>query len=284
MTLAWRSLMFVPADAEGRIAKAHTRGADAIILDLEDAVPIEGKAAARQGLVAAAATLAGQGQDVLVRINAAWRLAHADLEVAVNPDVRAIVAPKVEDAGALSVLSAMIGEWEAEQGLPVGKISLIALIESPLALSRLNEIAAVERVAGLALGSEDFSAVLGAPPSPQSLDLPCRMIALVAAARGQMALGTPISLAAFREADAYAEAARLGRAVGMTGALCIHPDQVAPLNAAFSPSEAELAAARKITAAWAGRPPGAAVLSLDGKMIDPPVVLQAERTLAAARS
>lgn len=282
MTYAWRSLLFIPANDEGRIAKAHTRGADAVILDLEDGVSASEKSSARALLAAGVAQLAGEGQDVVVRINGPWRLAVADLEAAVIPGVSALIVPKVEDAARLAVLSEMIGELEAERGLPVGKLGVIALIESPAALPKLAEIAAAPRLAALAFGPEDFSVAAGVKPLPANLDLPCRMVALAAAGQGIAALGAPVSLSEFRDLVVYGAGAAAAKAMGMGGSLCIHPAQVAVLNETWTVPAAEADAARRIVEAWDAAPEGAGVLAFEGKMIDLPVVLQARRTLERA--
>jgi citrate lyase subunit beta/citryl-CoA lyase len=282
MSYAWRSMLFVPAIDEARIAKAHTRGADAIILDLEDGVAASQKAVARGQVGAGVATLRAEGQDVVVRINGPWRLAVADLDAAVIGGVSALIAPKVEDAARLQVLSEMIGELEVERGLPVGGVKLIALIETPAALPKLAEIAAAPRLTALAFGPEDFSVAAGMAPLPANLDLPCRLVALAAAARGIGALGAPVSLSEFKDLAVYGAGAKAGKDMGMGGSLCIHPAQVAVLNETWMVPEAEAAAARRIVEAWDAAPEGAGVISLDGKMIDLPVVLQARRTLDRA--
>lgn len=281
MTTAWRSLLFSPATDEARLAKAHTRGADALILDLEDALPADAKVAGRAAAQVWIERLAGLGQDVVVRINTPWLMAVADLDAVVRPGLKALLVPKAEDAGQLSVIAAMVGELEAERGLPAGGIGLLALIETPAAFSRLAEIAAVERVVGLALGPEDLSLSLGAPPSPLTLDLPCRLIALAAANRGLMALGAPISIAEFRDLEAYRGAVETARGMGLSGNLCVHPHQVEVVNAVFAPQAAEVADARAVLAAWqAGE--GKGVVALEGRMIDLPVVERARRVLARA--
>ena len=285
MIAALRSFLFAPADNAKVLEKAHLRGADALILDLEDAVAPAAKAAARQGLAAQVARLSGHGLPVLVRINSAWRDVAADLEAAVLPGVTALVAPKVEEGGAVRVLAAMIGEWEAERGLPAGAIGLIALIESPAALERLAAIADSPRLVGLALGSEDFSLALGVEPAEAALALPCRQIALAAAARSLAAIGLPGSLAEFRDLEAYGASVRHARAVGMTGVLCIHPDQVTVVNREFSPSEAEQAWAREVIAAWNGaQQTGLGAIAVRGRMVDRPVAERARAILARAAS
>src|SRR3954471_9637733 len=125
MGLLWRSLLFVPANNGRQVEKAHERGADAIILDLEDAIPAEDKPQARALLGPAVERLSGFGQDFAVRINAGWLAAFADLAAAIVPGVSAVVVPKVEDAGRLRALSEIVGELEAERSLPIGGIKFI---------------------------------------------------------------------------------------------------------------------------------------------------------------
>ena len=280
---AWGSLLFVPADDEARCAKACRAGADAVILDLEDGVAPAAKAAARARVAPAARALAEAGVAAVVRINAPWRAALADLEAAVGADVAAVMVPKAEDGARLAVLSDMIGELEAERGLEAGSTSLVALVETPAALARLPDIAAAPRVVGLALGTEDFCLGLGVAPTPAALDLPSRQIALAAAARGQMALAVPLSITQFRDIEAYRAAALAGAATGVNGAICIHPAQAAAANACFAPAEAELADARRVLDAWErAQAGGLAVTALDGRMIDLPVAERARRLVARA--
>jgi len=276
----WRSLLFVAADDHTRLAKVTERGADAVILDLEDAVPAGRKAAARAGLPSVVAILVERSCPLVVRINGAWRDAMDDLAVAVRDGVSAIMVPKVEDAARLAVVAEMVAEFSSAAGRS-DTPGLIALIESPAGLASLDAIVAVEGVIALALGSEDFSLALGVPPTPELLDLPCRMLSLAAARRGLMALGAPISIGTINDQDAWHDAARKARRLGLTGALCIHPSQIAPVNEGFACPPAEVEAAARIVAAWdAGR--GTGVIQVDGRMIDRPVVLAARRTLAIA--
>lgn len=276
----WRSLLFVAADDAARIEKVTTRGADAIILDLEDAVPPARKVAARIDLAEHVTALVGQSARVVVRINAGWGDALADMAAAVVPGVAAIMVPKVEDAERLRTVADLISEFATDEGLAEPP-AIIALIESPLGLQHMNAIARVPEVIGLALGSEDFSLALRVPPSPRALDLPCRLLALAAAPRELMALGLPVSIAAIGDMNAWQAAVEQGRAIGITGALCVHPAQVAVANAGFAPSPDAVAEARRIVGGWeAASDPG--VLQIDGRMIDRPVVEAARRTIARA--
>lgn len=273
----WRSLLFVPADQPRLLEKADTRGADAVILDLEDAVPAAAKAQARAGIGAWIDHLAGRGTAVVVRINAGWLDGLDDLAAVVRPGLAAVLLPQVKDDLALRALAGIIGEWEARAGMAAGAIGLIALIEHPATLAHLGAIAAIDRVIGLALGSEDFSLALGAPPAPPALTLACQHLALAAASRRLMALGLPDTLANFTDLDRYGHACTAARAMGMTGALCIHPAQIGAVNAAFAPSAAERAWAGRVLAAWAeAQARGAGVTAVDGKMIDRPVVERAQ--------
>lgn len=277
MSPSWRSLMFVPADDAARLAKAGTRGADALILDLEDAVPPSRKALARVNLFHAIPELSRQGANLVIRINAGWREALADLDAAVRPGVAAIMVPKVENAARLIAIGELIAELAAGNGVSATP-GILALVESPAGVANLKAIAAAPGVIGIALGSEDFSLALGAPPVPASLDLPCRLVALAAAQFGLMALGLPISIATIEDIGAWEGGVAAARAVGMTGALCIHPKQVGPANMCFAPSEAEVMAARRLLEAWEARD-GAGVISFEGKMVDRPLVLAAQRTI-----
>lgn len=276
---AWRSLLFVSADDRARLVKVGDKGADAIILDLEDAVAPERKDAARRALPAEIARLHGEGQSVVVRVNAGWSALAADLDAAVRPGVAAIMLPKVEQGWRIEALAEMLAQREAERGLTAQGIGVIPLVESAAGLAALPDIASAPRVIAIALGSEDLSLSLGVVPSAAFLDLPARQIALAAACTGVMALGIPLSIAEFRDMDAYAGAAVLGRAYGVTGALCIHPAQIAAANRVFAPDETELASARAVLRAW-DETNGCGVTSLDGRMIDLPVVLRARRLLA----
>lgn len=274
----WRSLLFVGADQPERIARIATRGADAVILDLEDAVMADAKAGARGALPDSIARLAGQGQPVVVRINSAWRDAMADLEVAVQPGVAAIMVPGCERVERLSVLREIVSELAAERCLAHAP-GIIGLVESAAGLVNLPALAAFPQMIGLALGSEDLALDMGVGPTPELLDLPARQIALAARAHGLMALAVPISIATYADTDAYRAAAEAGQRWGVSGAICVHPAQVAIANETFQPSARDLEEARAILQAWDARG-DAGVVSLSGSMIDLPVAERARRMLA----
>lgn len=276
----WRSMLFVPAAAPQRWQKAHTRGADAIIVDLEDSTQPEAKAAARLLATDAVRALHANAATVTVRVNNDEQYLADDLEAVVVQGLSAIVLPKVEQAAELDSLSAMLDALEYEHELERGAVGVVAVIESPRALEQVAAIASGPRLIGISLGSEDFALSLGRPPTPQSLGLAAQAIAYAAAARGLMGIGMATGIANYTDLDAFAEEARRAHATGLTGAMCIHPNQVPVLNACFGASATDIAEAQDILAAWDQRTDG--VVAQKGRMIDQPVVERARRLLKSA--
>lgn len=257
-----RSLLYVPADQERFIAKAHLRGADCVILDLEDAVPDDRKDAARHGLGQAVQSLRQGSGQVAVRINAG---SGADIAAASAAGADLIVCPKA-DSAALVALDRELGD----SSMPV-----LATIESPAALLEAPAIARHSRVVALNLGSEDFALALGGTPDPDVLHTPKLMVHYAAKAAGKLSLGLLRSIADYADTAAILEAARQARRHGFDGASCIHPSAVPLLNTAFAPSPAELAWARAVLATQG-------TVSLDGQMVDKPVRDRAARLLRQA--
>ena len=270
-----RSLLFVPGDNPERIAKAARSVADAVIVDLEDAVPMEAKDAARAGLADAAALLRNSGKYAIVRVNADGEMHNADIAAVLAHSFDAIMVPKVDTPGSLAHVNQLIDQHASAK--LHASLSMIALIESARSVLSAAEIAAVPRVSAVALGSEDFALSMGTKPEPGNLDLPVRMIALAANANGKSAFAMPLSIAAFRDTEAIEGAARLARSYGCHGALCIHPLQVEIVNAAFAPTAEEIGEAQIVLDAWAAaQVEGKGVAVANGKMIDTPVVAWAE--------
>ncbi len=278
----WRSMMFVPVNVDRFVDKAHTRGADAIILDLEDSILPADKAAARDLVPTAAARVARGGADVAVRINRPWRLAVRDLEAVVSPAVAALALPKTADAGHIRAIAEIVGELERERAMPVGATRLIAMIETPEAYFHLREIAGADRrMVAMIVGSEDFALAMGMAPEPDGLAHVTLATVIAARAAGLLPLGFIGSLAGFADGAAFRAMAGRARGLGFEGAFCIHPGQVAILNQEYSPTEVELAHARRVIAAFrAAERDGRGAFQLDGVMIDIPIVERAERLLA----
>jgi citrate lyase subunit beta/citryl-CoA lyase len=280
----WRSLLFVPAHVERFVSRAHTRGADCIQLDLEDAVPPGEKAAARAAIASAASQVRRGGADVLVRINAPLSLAVPDIQAAIGPDVDGIMITKARGADHVRLIEELVAECEAAAGIEVGRTWLYPLIETPEALPAAHAIASASpRVVALTLGAEDFSTAIGGEPDEATLLVPKHMIVHAARAVGVLPIGLLGSLADFSDPAALRDMAVRSRRAGFDGANCINPAQVAPLNAAFTPATEEVVLARRIVAAGAAAASeGRGAVALDGKMIDTPVIRRAERLIARA--
>jgi citrate lyase subunit beta/citryl-CoA lyase len=280
---AWRSALFVPAHVEKFVAKAHTRGADAIILDLEDSVPLPEKASARAAVPGAAAQIAGHGFDVLVRINRPWRLAVRDLEESVCAQVHTIAVPKVASADHLTFIAETIDEIEIDKGLAPGHTRLLAFIEGVGGLAQVDAIArASSRLIGLFLGAEDFSAEVGMQPTTEGLFGPNQQIVFAARRAGILPFGFVGSIADYSDLDAFRARIRQARALGFVGALGIHPSQVGIMNEEFVPGTEEVDHARGLLETYEkALAEGRGAAAYKGKMIDAPVVARAREVLRA---
>ena len=278
----WRSILFVPATATRLIAGAQTRGADAVQLDLEDALPPAAREAARASVPASIATLAQGPGDVLVRINRPWRDAVRDLEAVVHPGLSAVTLPKTGGPADLFVVSDVLDELEAERGLPRGRIGIIAQVEDALGLRTMGAATTFpERLCGITIGPEDFTLDLGVEPTRETLLEPLRASILIARAAGVPALGFARSIGDFKDIPALAEAVAEAYRLGARGAFCVHPAQVPVLNAGYQPTAEAATRARAVVAAFeAAMRDGSGVAALDGAMIDRPVYERARRLLA----
>jgi len=285
-TPLWRSMLFVPAHLQRFVDKAHTRGADALILDLEDSVPLAEKTAAREGVAAAAAKASSGGAEVLVRINANLRLAIRDLEAVVAPGIRALVVPKVSSAEQLQAISEVVAELEAEAGMQHLSTGLVAQIESPVALANVWRIAEADsRLLGLSLGTEDFSSAAGMQPNADSLLFPSQQIVFAARVAGILPLGFVASIADFSDLQAFGETIQRARALGFVGGFCIHPSQVDIMNAGFAPSSQEAAEARELVETYhRAHDQGRGAVEYKGKMVDFPVFERAQALLRTAQN
>ena len=278
----WRSLLYVPANVERYVAKAHTRGADAIQLDLEDSVPLSKKDEAREMVQDAAERVSQAGADVVVRINQPLRMAVRDLEAVISPRITAAVLPKVDSASHVKLLAEVVDELEAERGMTPGHTWFVALIESADAFFRIREIAGAHpRLTAIGLGGEDFATDVFMQPDPDVMLYPKQHTIIAARAAGITPLGIIGTVADYSDLDAMRQIIRNSRRFGFEGASCIHPSIVPALNEEFRPSEKEVSDAQRIIQAFEGAvAEGRASLEVDGKMIDYPLVYRAERLLA----
>jgi citrate lyase subunit beta/citryl-CoA lyase len=277
----WRSLLFVPVTQRRFVAGAARRGADAIILDLEDSVAASEKERART-LVPEAAEIVSRGSaDVVVRINRPLRLAVRDIEAAVGPRVLALALPKVDGPEHAQLIAEIVDEVEAERGMAPGTTRLIAMVETAAALFRIAEIArAHPRLCALNLGAEDFALSAGMLPEAEGLFMPKQMAVFAARAAGIMPLGFIGTVAAFHDLDAFRETIRRSRRLGFIGASVIHPSQIPILNEEFRASPEEIDHACRVVAAYdQALAAGVGAVTVDGKMIDVPIVERARLLL-----
>lgn len=284
------SLLFVPADSEKKFAKARDTGADGLILDLEDSVAPPNKAAARDTLGAWIDAHHGpRDWGFWVRVNAFdTGLTMDDLAAVVRPGLDGIILPKANGAEDLERLGHCLDALEARAGMARGSVKVIVVAtETGRAMFNLGSYApAHPRLAALTWGAEDLSAVVGSTANKddsgdwsQPYQL-ARSLCLMAAAAAEVpALDT--LYADFRDEAGLEAACRISRRDGFAGRLAIHPAQVAGINRAFAPSEADVALARRIVAAFEANP-DLGTIGIDGKMYDIPHLKQAQRTLASA--
>jgi citrate lyase subunit beta/citryl-CoA lyase len=280
-----RSFLFVPADSERKLSKAADVGADALILDLEDAVAASARPDAR---VLAREYLQGK-KNVWVRINPMdTDDAAADLAGVMPAAPTGIVLPKPRTAADAVQLAERLTELESEHGIESGSTKILPLCtERPEALFTLDGyVGATDRLFGLSWGAEDLSAALGAADNRDAEGnwLPTYEMArsfclLAAAAADVMAFDTVFT--DYKNTDGLRRYASNARRDGFTGMLAIHPAQVEVINAAFEPTQDEIEHARRIVELFDASP-GAGTIGLDGKMIDRPHLLQARRLLEMA--
>jgi citrate lyase subunit beta/citryl-CoA lyase len=293
MSLKLRSMLFVPADSERKLAKSVDSPTDVLILDLEDAVAESRKVGARgtavEFIAAHAATLTSR---VFVRINpldTTWAM--GDLATVVVPGLAGIMLPKTHSAADIVRLGHGLDALEARTGMAPGTVKIVPVAtETAQAMLEMQSYArlagSLSRLAGVTWGAEDLSAAIGAVSNRDEdgqwsplYTLANSMCLCVAATVGVPAIDT--LHADFRDHAGLDAACRASRRRGFRGRIAIHPDQVAVINEAYSPSAAELAHAQRIVDAFAAQP-DAGALSIDGVMIDKPHLTQALRTLASA--
>ncbi|EHL99492.1 HpcH/HpaI aldolase/citrate lyase family protein [Acetobacteraceae bacterium AT-5844] len=278
-----RSLLFAPADQPRKVTKALESSADAVVLDLEDAVGPGNKEVARQAL---ASVLPVQGRDgVIVRINARgsqWYL--DDLAAVVPGRPAAIMLPKCTGIADLVALDHHLEALEASAGLPHGGIGVLALVtETAGSLHHLDYRGAPARLRALCFGAEDLSAELNVLPRGEGGVYPAPVaharaaLLIAAAAAGLQVLDTPFPDP--RDETGLMREIRHAVRDGFSGKLCIHPAQVEAVNTAFMPDEAQIAWARSVRAAFASAP-DAGVISIEGKMVERMHLRMAERILA----
>lgn len=280
-----RSYLYVPGNDAAKLAKATTRGADALIVDLEDAVPGAQKERARVEVAEWLAELDPDGPQIWVRVNPG-ALGHTDTAAVVGPRVKGVVAAKVESVDDVTTLRQVVAEAAWDRDLDPEDIGIVPLLESAAAILAARDIAGVESVVRLQVGEADLAAEIGLTPSEDEREWgPIRaQVVLASAAAGISPPVAPVSTN-FRDLDAFRASTEALARQGYVGRACIHPAQIDIVHEVFTPSAEELAHARSLLAAFEQAVAGGAgvLVGPDGRMVDEAVVRQARRVIELAR-
>lgn len=276
----FRSLLFVPATSEHLWEKSTQRHADAVIIDLEDAIPLHKKEMARALAPNALRLMKERGVEVLLRVNSDPALWQLDLQCLPCHAFSAIMLPKVEKLDQVVSLAQTLAELSEGKPPPIA-----ALIETPIGVLAAASIATHPSLCALGFGAEDYSSAIGVNPNELALAWPAQQVITCAHAFGLQCWGLAGSVAEVNDMKAFAKNVAVARTIGFTGSVCIHPKQVPIVNKGFSPSAEELAwAAQVLQADQMATEKGVGVVLLNGRMIDKPIVDRARRWLLAAHS
>jgi citrate lyase beta subunit len=283
---ARRALLYMPADDRHKIEKALTLGVDCVCMDMEDGVALNRKAKARRIIAAALRDLDFGRSEKLARLNAVGSgLEAEDLQAVLPFRLDGVVLPKVETLDQIQWASEKIEAAELERGWPLGSIRLLAGVETPKAILNLKDIASHPRLDALIFGGEDYAASVGAVRTPAALELlyARSAVVMVCAAFGLQAID--MVMVDYKDLEALRREASFGSQLGYTGKQVIHPNQVAPVQEAFTPDAAAIQSARRMVQAFeAHQADGAGAFALDGSMIDMPLVKAAKGVLERARA
>jgi citrate lyase subunit beta/citryl-CoA lyase len=280
-----RTFLFTPGNHPRKVEKVFDAGADAVILDLEDAVAISEKPATRAVVVEALQK--PRRCRGYVRVNALdTTFCFEDIQAVVAKGVDGIILPKVERAADLQMVDWMMTGLEKRQGLPEGGIDLIPIIETGKGIAEARSIAGagIARMKRVSFGAGDYTRDMGMEWTLDESELAPYQAEVVLASRINN-LEPPLDTVYIhiREEEAFLRSCRRARNMGFQGKLCIHPVQVAPANASFSPTAEETAFARKVISAFAeAEAAGSASIQIDGYFVDYPIVMKAERIVALA--
>lgn len=268
-----RSRLIMPANTSKFLEKAYLRNADAVVLDLEDSIPLAEKLSTRALIKDWIPEVGKGGSDVLVRVNNTQELLQGDIEAAVWPGVAGIIIPKVENAAEVQAIEQFIAELESRRDIPEGQINMSILIESCKGYLNMSEIAgACDRIDSLTIGNEDFlreAGMVETEDTYHALLIPRVQLVLTARAYQKMPMGLIGSLANYGDDKSFARSVSLAYKHGYLGASCINPRNVETLNTWFSPSPEEVERSeRLIDALDTALAVGRAATTFEGKMID----------------
>jgi len=277
-------MLFLPGNSPNLLINGDVLGADAIILDLEDAVAPDEKDAARILVRNALGALDFSHVEVIIRINSVedngfWKL---DLDEVIPLKPQCILAAKARDAEYIRTVSAYMGEAEARHGIPQGTVKIIALVETAMGLENAFAIAVADpRVNAILLGAEDLTADLRSARTKSGEEIAYARGRVIAAARAANIEVYDTPFTDVNDDEGIVADAKLARTLGFSGKAAISPRHVGVINRVFSPTEDEVDYARRVLEAIEeAKARGKGAVSLFGKMIDAPIVLRAEQVLA----
>lgn len=280
-----RALLYMPGDNWKMIAKSITLGVDSICMDMEDGTAVNKKAEARATIAKALQELDFGGSEKLARINSVgsgWE--KDDIEAVLPYHPAGIVIPKVESFEQVEWTSKIIEDAELKHGWQINSIRILIGVETAKGILNLKEIAAHPRLDAVIFGGEDFAASIGATRTKDAVELLyARQAVIVACAAFDL---QPIDIVTidYKDLDALKAEAEFGAGLGFSGKQVIHPNQVPVVQEAFTPSDEAVAYARRIVGMFeASQKEGKGAYSLDGKMIDMPLVKSAQKVLARAK-
>ncbi len=280
----YRTFLFAPGNHPRRVEKAFTIGADAVILDLEDAVAVSEKVTTR--LLVMEALQRKRACKGYVRVNAtSTEFGFADIMAVVRPGLDGIILPKVESAAGLQAVDWMLANLERERHLEAGGIDLIPIVETAQGLTQMEAIArAGTRTRRIAFGAGDMTLDLGMTWTREEAELQSMRTQFVILSRAA-GLEPPLDTVwiDLRDPNGFLQSVEHVRGLGFQGKMCIHPDQVPVANAAFAPTVEQVEQARQFVAAFEeAEAQGLASIQLEGKFIDYPIVAAARRLLDKA--
>jgi citrate lyase subunit beta/citryl-CoA lyase len=280
-----RSLLFVPGNRPNMLEKALGCAPDAFVPDLEDSVPVDEKVRAREVTAAFLPQLAQSGRLVIPRVNSLdTGLLEADLAAVVGPHVYGVSVGKIYTRREVESIASLLERLEQQAGLPVGQIKLVLWIETAMAIVQCYDIcSALPRLVGVAFGAEDLTTDMGIErvEDDSEVAVPRSIMCLAARAADILALDTPYF--GFRDPEGLKRNALASKKIGFKGKFAIHPAQIDLINETFSPSAAEIDHARRVVAAFEeAERAGRGSTSLDGKVVDVPVVKRARALLEVA--
>lgn len=268
-----RSRLIMPANEQRFTDKAHLRNADAIVLDLEDSVPLSEKSSTRKLIQTLTVDAARGGSEVIVRVNNTKDLLQKDIEYSVCPTLDGLYIPKVETADQLMFIDSLLDELEMARGIPHGRIKLGVTIETAKGYLNVQDIVqSSKRIDSLSLGAEDFSLDTGMVQTEETYNgflIPRMQIVFVARAYNKLPLGLMGSIADYNDDHRFEKNATLAYKHGFLGASCIHPKNIEVLNRCFSPSKEEVTYSKKVLDVFeASLNRAKASVQLEDKMID----------------